>query len=172
MMYYDYENPEDEPGVKIAYELKDVIGDLYAEYLTEDGSGVDYEGIVKSPNFKDKFLPIVRKLAFVNLSQLVGKDDEIKAFFINIYNVLNIHANCARFAKTKSLEKNFLDRNSFFSTWKYCIAGYTFTLNDIEHGMLRKNNTHGQKKSLFQRLFSPSKTRWKLHSPKFKFIVG
>jgi hypothetical protein len=63
------------------------------------------------------------------------KDVEKSCCFINIYNALVIHA----FAVHGAF-KNALERNKFFGTYKYNIGGYLYSLNDIEHGILRANS--------------------------------
>lgn len=121
--FYEYEQADQRPNQQVAFDLKDVIGDIYSSHLNEDGSGVDYKGIESSEAFKTKFLPLVVKLAYADLSSIVSKDDEIRALFINLYNVLNIHANIAKSKNSTSYEKGILARASFFSTWGYCIGG-------------------------------------------------
>jgi len=53
------------------------------------------------------------------------------AFFINIYNALVIHGYVEVGPPT-----HFWQRLAFFRRVSYIIGGHTFSLNDIEHGML------------------------------------
>src|SRR5436305_810102 len=66
--------------------------------------------------------------------------NQCKAFFINIYNVMNIHALIARYRKEKKLELHLLQRPLFYAQFKYNIGGQTYSLSDIEQGILRKNS--------------------------------
>ena len=56
------------------------------------------------------------------------------AFFLNIYNTLMIHALC-----TWGAPKSMRERLAIYSKAAYEIGGYFFTLDDIEHGILRGN---------------------------------
>jgi hypothetical protein len=70
-------------------------------------------------------------LAEINLQQLIdglNNDDAIKTFWINMYN--------AWFQILASRDK--LKRPEIFTDKKINIAGKNFSLDDIEHGILRK----------------------------------
>lgn len=166
--FYEYSNPKDRPDDKIASDIKETITELYSEFLVQDGSEVDYINLGKSNTFNEKYLPLVKKLAYADLSNLVGKDDEIKAFFINIYNALNIHAHFHEISKNSNFKKTVMNMGAFYSGWKYCIGGHLYSLDDIEHGILRKNNG---KSSLWDIICSRVKERWPETSPKRKLVV-
>lgn len=61
--------------------------------MSESGKTVDYKGMGASPLFT-KFKKMATQLQRVDLENL--SDDEKLAFFINIYNVLVIHATVER----------------------------------------------------------------------------
>lgn len=70
-------------------------------------------------------------LAKINLQQLIGglyNDNAIKTFWINMYN--------AWYQILAAREK--LKRPEIFTDKKINIAGKNFSLDDIEHGILRK----------------------------------
>lgn len=56
------------------------------------------------------------------------------AFWLNVYNCLIIHS-----MVQKGQPKSFLDRFSFYSSNKYLVGYQEFSLDDIEHGILRGN---------------------------------
>ena len=64
-------------------------------------------------------------------------DDERKAFWINIYNVLLIHGIVAYRAKT-----SLWNIAGAFERIAYIIGGCRYSLDDIEHGILRGNKAH------------------------------
>ena len=70
----------------------------------------------------------VTQLRSFNLSTLSYL--EKKAFFLNIYNSLVIHAQVAVGAP-----KSMFQRATFFGSVTYDIGGLLFSLNDIEHGL-------------------------------------
>lgn len=73
--------------------------------------------------------------------------DQTLAFFINIYNALVIHATIVGGSpKTVQAAQRPHDdtpqgweRMKFFNSWSYYIGGYSYTLNDIENGVIRQN---------------------------------
>jgi hypothetical protein len=61
--------------------------------------------------------------------------DKICAF-LNIFHLLLIHS----FLLNGGSYKNSLEKTKFYSTYKYNIGGFLFSLNDIEHGILKSNS--------------------------------
>ena len=74
---------------------------------------------------------MLRQLDVTTLS-----DVERKAFFINIYNSLIVHALIEGFIKAGD---GFTKRLKMYATAAYNIGGHTYSLNDIENGVLRGN---------------------------------
>ncbi len=73
-----------------------------------------------------RYLPVQRADVFaLSVAERV-------ALFINVYNALVIHATIVYGRPT-----NTLARLAFFAHAAYRIGPYKFTLNDIEHGVLR-----------------------------------
>lgn len=116
---------------EVAEDLRKLILEIFASFLSADGKKVDYKGIKESAMFEN-YKAMARELQRVDLKQLT-KDDKL-AFFINIYNALVIHGNIE-----KGTPSNTWQRYKFFSTTSYDIGGLNFTLNDIENGILRGN---------------------------------
>ncbi len=95
------------------------------------------------------FIDKLKNLTFDELKKNINNDDEKKAFWINLYNGY----------VNSSLHKNpdlYKDRGEFFSAKNIIVAGKTFSLDVIEHGVLRRSKI---KWSLgyFNKLF-PNKT--------------
>ncbi len=66
------------------------------------------------------------------LEQQLKTDDQKKAFWINIYNAYT------QVLLTKDPDR-YKKRSSFFSSKSIIIAGHNFSLDDIEHGILRRS---------------------------------
>jgi hypothetical protein len=64
----------------------------------------------------------------------LSTDEEKIAFWINIYNGLTNH-----FIIENKLEKSMRELPNFFTELKANIGDFEFSLDDIEHGVLRKN---------------------------------
>jgi glutaredoxin len=105
---------------------------LYDEYMSPDGSKVDYIGLVKDPRFRI-YVDATTELQSVNLSGLKSSEDRM-CFWINMYNALIVHALAVFGPATSTLQ-----RLTWFSDVSYTIGGYRFSANDIEHGILRGN---------------------------------
>jgi hypothetical protein len=66
----------------------------------------------------------------VHLNKLT--EIERKAFFLNIYNALVIHGYISI-----GIPHDFLSRTSFYQRTAYQIGNNNYSLDDIEHGILR-----------------------------------
>eukprot|EP01121_Diplochlamys_sp_Union-15-3_P015516 TRINITY_DN514_c0_g1_i1.p1 TRINITY_DN514_c0_g1~~TRINITY_DN514_c0_g1_i1.p1 ORF type:complete len:232 (+),score=27.42 TRINITY_DN514_c0_g1_i1:281-976(+) len=86
----------------------------------------------KSVEFKE-FLKVSESLCNVNLAKL--SEEERKAFFLNIYNALVIHGYIAKGVP------GLKDRLFFYQTTCYRIGPFVYSLDDIEHGILRGNKS-------------------------------
>merc|ERR1712065_105538 len=96
-------------------DLRLAISKIYLKYMGPDGRSID-----------------ISRLQTIDPSQL----DEVarKAFFLNLYNILVVHAACIH-----GYPSGILSRAWFFKTPCYLIHGHFVSLNAIEHGFLRAN---------------------------------
>lgn len=96
------------------------------------GTRVDYAGLRREPEWKS----LIAELAAVDPAALTERD-AILAFWINTYNIFAIDL-IVRNPPVESIK----DLGSFFSpVWKKeagRLAGRPYTLDEIEHGILRK----------------------------------
>lgn len=113
--------------------LRDFILDLKADYISPDGLTVNYQGIKQSPKYK-KYVLASSLLQHVSLTEL--SEHEKKAFYVNIYNALVIHALCEGLLSDPA---SSFSRVVFYARVSYDIGGTVFTLNDIENGLMRRN---------------------------------
>jgi hypothetical protein len=89
----------------------------------------DYEGFAASREFPD-LRAAGRALAAFDCGSLrIGLR---LAFWLNVYNALVLHAVVARRAT-----RGVRGISDFFSASCYVVGGYRFSLDDIEHGLLR-----------------------------------
>jgi thiol-disulfide isomerase/thioredoxin len=78
----------------------------------------------------------IKKLQELNYNELLTglkTDDDKKAFWINLYNAYtnaSLHAN----------PDQYKSRNKFFKNKNIVVAGKTFSLDKIEHGILRRSS--------------------------------
>lgn len=120
--------------VELSKQLHRQMLKLKGDFLQEDGT-MKYPQLRESPDFEE-FKKETKRLALVDLSVL--NEDEKKAFFINTYNTLTVHALAQNVVK----EKTVLQLNKFWQMYAYKIGDFVFSLDDIEHGVLRCNQLH------------------------------
>ncbi|XP_073134273.1 uncharacterized protein [Henckelia pumila] len=100
-------------------------------YASEDGKHLDYRSIHGSEEFA-RYLRITEELQRVELSDMAR--EEKLSFFINLYNMMAIHATLVSGHPSGALE-----RRKFFGDFKYVIGGSTYSLSGIYNGILRGN---------------------------------
>ncbi|XP_063865444.1 uncharacterized protein LOC135103337 isoform X2 [Scylla paramamosain] len=111
--------------------LRKTMLKLTTDHISADGKVVNYLEMRNSEEF-DNYVKMSKELQHVAVEKL--SQDETKAFFINIYNALVIHATAVN-----GPPSNWFSRLRFFDKTSYIIGGYTYSLNDIENGVLRAN---------------------------------
>jgi len=104
--------------------------------LAKRWGGKAYAGVRRGSLGYKNFVDSTAELRFITMAQLAAlDDDERRAFFVNLYNALLFHAA----ATIKVPIRLALRSRSFFTSFAYAIADTSFTLDDIEHGVLREN---------------------------------
>uniref|UniRef100_A0A7S2ZK11 DUF547 domain-containing protein n=1 Tax=Rhodosorus marinus TaxID=101924 RepID=A0A7S2ZK11_9RHOD len=109
---------------------------VYGMGLMGNGEAVNYEGLRTSAEFQ-AFQADVQMLWWVDPMEMDVRAR--KAFFLNIYNALVIHG-----IIVGGKPETATERMHFYSRTAYAIGGRLFTLNDIEHGILRSNRMSWQ----------------------------
>lgn len=117
--------------LRTAEELSERILMLYGKAVDPETSNVDYSSLVHSNDFH-QYLKSARKLRYFD--PLLLNEAERKAFFLNVYNSLMIHA-----IAVMSKPRTMFERVSLYNTASYDIGGRPYSLNMIEHGVLRCN---------------------------------
>lgn len=113
---------------------------LAAKRLVAVGIGsangrVDYRALAESPALAE-YVRLTRSLRAFDLRSLVTLNER-KAFWINLYNALVIHA-----VITYRPSGSIRTVRAVFDRAAYVIGGMRFSANDIEHGILRANAGH------------------------------
>jgi len=123
---------------EIVKKLRVSITTLKGTHMSADGAKVDYSQIATSPKFED-YCNIAALLKYIDPTLL--SEDQRKAFFINIYNSLTVHAMVHQ-AKTGTLPDSPKEVPGFWKLHCYQIGESIYTLDEIEHGVLRANKGH------------------------------
>ncbi len=86
----------------------------------------------KTSEATDSPVLALKNLSYADLKNKLKSDDEKKAFWINLYN--GYTQVILKFSPEK-----YKSRNTFFKSKQIEIAGKMFSLDDIEHGILRRS---------------------------------
>lgn len=95
---------------------------------------IDWAKIAASIDYSELTLDTC-ELQKVNLSVLVPSRKDTFCFFLNVYNLLVLHARVVEGRHPVTVSQ----RKAFFSNYKYHIGGHDFSLDDLFHGVLRGN---------------------------------
>jgi len=126
--------PAGAPG-KIDAGLKIMAGRLRSGFVDTERNRIDYAAMKPSASFKE-YRQFAQGLQGFDPASL-RTDQERKAFWINIYNLLIMHGVIAL-----DIRRSVLEIVNFFGRIGYDIGGQFFTPDEIEHGILRKNRPH------------------------------
>lgn len=124
-----------ESTLDVATQLKLVINQLKGEGIDPETGRVNYRLLRTSETFQE-YVNITHRLRDFNPWRL-NDLDERKAFWINLYNALIIHAVIAY-----GTENSINEIAGVFDRAAYIIGGYRLSASDIEHGILRANAGH------------------------------
>lgn len=142
------------PIIEIASRLRFLSFAIFEAYVSEDGRHVDYSSINGCEEFT-RYLRVIEELQRVNLNGL--SREEKLAFFINLYNMMSIHAILAWGHPTGAL-----DRRKYFGDFKYVVGGSFYSLSEIQNGILRGNQRPPYSLS---KPFGPRDKRFKVALP-------
>lgn len=124
--------PEGAPSGDLATRLKRSMDLLKVEFFDTAAGRVRYEAIPGSAAFA-AYCGMAAALRGFPLASLRSDPDRL-AFWINIYNALVIHGIVAL-----GLRQSVWEAGPFFRRARYVVGGHVFSLDDIEHGLLRGN---------------------------------
>jgi hypothetical protein len=119
-------------GESIDIALTLSMADLKAQFIDSEKGQVQYHAMRNSEQFQ-KYKDLTKRLHAFDLQSLKDRKQKL-AFWINIYNAAVIHG-VIELGLKKSVKEILL----FFDRIAYEIGGHRFTLNDMEHGILRGN---------------------------------
>lgn len=120
----------------VAKSMRQLVLKMKSDHMDESGALVNYDAIATSSDYQE-YLKFAEQLHYISMIHL--DQPRRRAFFINIYNTLIIHALIEGFLKPKLFSTAFFTRMSMYATASYSIGGQIYSLNDIENGILRGN---------------------------------
>lgn len=124
---------EDAPSttINLGAQLRQAANAMKFEAIDDNGN-VDYRKLRDTEAYQS-FQRLTWQLHRFPLDSLKTRDQKL-AFWINIFNVLVIDS-VIQFG----IKKTVHEKTGFFVKAAYIIGGYRFSMDDIEHGILRNN---------------------------------
>lgn len=122
-------------GKLLAEDIKESLNQIISLALTGNGK-VDYQKLIRDPHY-DAYRELVGELEDFDYRTLTSKE-ELMSFWINLYNSLVIDAVIQENIQ-KCVTESRLGILAFFQKAAYQVNNLRFSLNDIEHGVLREN---------------------------------
>ena len=122
-------------GQPIDIALTLAMADLKARFIEVEKGVVHYGAIRGSEEFS-RYKELTKGLKLFDLPSLRERNQRL-AFWINIYNTAVIHG-----VIELGLEKSVKEFSGFFDRVMYEIGSFRFSLNEMEHGILRGNRRH------------------------------
>ena len=119
-------------AITIVRQLRSLYLKMKGDFMNASGSTVNYKACKSSTTFME-YKMLASKLSVVSFNDL----DTVhrKAFFMNLYNSMIIHA----LIEGLLSDPGTISRLNMYATTSYNLGGYIFSLNDIENGLLRGN---------------------------------
>jgi hypothetical protein len=108
------------------------MADLKTRFIDAEKGVVHYKAIRGAEEF-ERYKDLTKRLQSFDLHSLQERAQRL-AFWINIYNTAVIHG-----VIELGLENSVKDAFGFFNRVMYEIGGFHFSLNEMEHGILRGN---------------------------------
>ncbi|XP_045608245.1 uncharacterized protein [Procambarus clarkii] len=123
------------PALEVSQLLQAAMLRLTNTFLDDVKGTVDYVALRHSQEYRE-YRTLATRLQEVDVSTL--DDSEKKAFFINVYNALTMES----VSQLEELPASTLEVDHFWTSSAYLIGPHSFTLDQIEHGILRGNKSH------------------------------
>nr|XP_045608244.1 uncharacterized protein LOC123764432 isoform X2 [Procambarus clarkii] len=118
------------PALEVSQLLQAAMLRLTNTFLDDVKGTVDYVALRHSQEYRE-YRTLATRLQEVDVSTL--DDSEKKAFFINVYNALTMES----VSQLEELPASTLEVDHFWTSSAYLIGPHSFTLDQIEHGILR-----------------------------------
>ena len=116
----------------LASKLMAAIGDLKETFYDMNLGLVDYKAMKNSAEYR-AYLELAAHLQDFDLKSVVTREEKL-AFWINLYNTIVVQG-----IVELELTSSVREVTNFFTHICYKIGNYTFSPDEIEHGILRSN---------------------------------
>lgn len=119
-------------GRDLRDEFAQALENVCAHHYDRRNNLLDYRGMTTSQDYNHLFR-MGRSLPFFPLEELESREERL-SFWLNVYNAMVIDM-----VVSEQLESGPMKLEGFFDRYQYRIGDHYFSLDDIEHGILRAN---------------------------------
>ncbi len=142
-------------GKDLPTEQSSILQQIISHYYDQSTLSMDYDAFIDSKHWQDMTM-ISHGLKNYDLKELDTYESQL-AFWLNTFNMLTLHG------IGKSTHKEPVKEDSaFFSETAYNIGEEIFSLDDIEHGLLRSNSAKYRSSGAFYKN-NESQQKWVLN---------
>ncbi|MEE9610116.1 MAG: DUF547 domain-containing protein, partial [Desulfatiglandales bacterium] len=120
------------PSKDVASNLMFSIGELKDKFFDLNRGLVDYEAMKRSSEYRN-YQEIAAQLKVFD-PEIISSPAQKKAFWINLYNAIVVHG-----IVELGISSSVKEISDFFAGIYYQIGEFTFSAEEIEHGILRAN---------------------------------
>lgn len=128
------DDPSDDAPTRVADSLRRVAR-IHARHVDEMTGLVDYAAVASDPEWL-VFLDGLALLGRTRLSDVTPLRRRV-AMLINLYNL-----GVATSRATVGAPRSSSERSKYFDDVRWVLGGRVYTLNDVEHGLIRCNRPH------------------------------
>ncbi|MGI9279546.1 MAG: DUF547 domain-containing protein [Endozoicomonas sp.] len=119
-------------GAEVASDLEAVLSSLIEHHYDLRSNRFDYETCKTSGDY-NKIQLLARSLGDFDPGALTSLAAR-KAFWLNLYNILILHV-----VMSGDQIQSIMEKQDFFQGFRYQLKPHAFSLDEIEHGILRAN---------------------------------
>ncbi|WP_062268416.1 DUF547 domain-containing protein [Endozoicomonas arenosclerae] len=119
-------------GTEVASDLEAVLSSLIQHHYDFRSNSFDYDSCKSSGDY-NKIQLLARSLGDFDPGALKS-DEARKAFWLNLYNALILHV-----VMSGNEVQSIMEKQDFFQGFRYQLRPHAFSLDEIEHGILRAN---------------------------------
>ena len=134
---YTKDDPKPVDSLQVITQVSKAISEFKELAISADGMHVNYSRLRRSHQYHTYCENIIPQLRGIDL-ECFSSQQQTTAFWINLYNALVINGVISANIQS-SVTEGWLGLLRYFSNTAYEICGMRFSLEDIEHGILRAN---------------------------------
>lgn len=134
------------PSVLVGKIARSIQSSINLNGLTQT-SRIKINEAIPNIQFTEQFIQLIHLLPFIDPASIMADKAKGQLFFINLYNILRLHA-IVEYSKLSTIRESDIQSESsqIYNGLYYNIAGDNFSLNDIKYNILQVKTKNEVKK--------------------------